>query len=93
MSWEAIVRSFFWGDDYTFSLSKTVSLVQAYRMFNNLSNTGEYRVNADLGIATKLTKWLNWNVSASDRFLSNPSPGRKRNDFLYTTGVGVTFTR
>ena len=71
-----------------FSLSKTVSLVQAYRMFNNLSNTGEYRVNGDLGISFKLTRWLNWNTSLSDRFLSNPVAGRKRNDFLYTRGVG-----
>ena len=84
---------FYWGDDYTFKFSKAVSLVQGFRMFDNLSNTGEYRVNFDLGIATKLTKWLNWNVSASDRYLSNPSPGRKTNDFLYTTGLGVTFTR
>jgi hypothetical protein len=84
---------FFWGDDYNFALTKTVSLVQAYRMFNNLSNTGQYRVNGDLGISIKLTKWLNWNTSLSDRFLSNPVAGRKRNDFLYTAGLGVTFAQ
>jgi putative salt-induced outer membrane protein YdiY len=81
---------FYWGDDYSYQLSKAVSLIQTYRMFNNLSNTGEYRVNFDLGLSTKLTKWLNWSAAASDRYLSNPSPGRKRNDFLYTTGIGVT---
>jgi Protein of unknown function, DUF481 len=84
---------FFWGDDYNFALSKSVSLVQAFRMFNNLSNTGEYRVNGDLGISFKLTRWLNWNTSLSDRFLSNPVAGRKRNDFLYTAGLGVTFAQ
>jgi len=84
---------FFWGDDYTFQLSKTVSVVQAYRMFNNLSDTGAYRVNFDLGLSAKLNRFLNWNASASDRYLSNPVPGRKTNDFLYTTGVGVTFAR
>jgi putative salt-induced outer membrane protein YdiY len=84
---------FFWGDDYNFNLTKGITLVQDYRMFNNLSNTGEYRVNFDLGIAAKLTRWLNWNVSASDRYLTNPAPGRKTNDFLYTTGLGVTFAR
>jgi len=84
---------FFWGDDYSYALSKTIALVQAFRMFNNLSRTGEYRVNFDLGLSAKLTKWLNWNASASDRLLSDPAPGRKRNDFLYTTGLGVTFAR
>lgn len=82
---------FFWGDDYTLQLTKSVSLVQGFRMFNNLSNTGEYRINFDFGITAKLTKWLNWNGSASDRYLSNPLPGNKTNDFIYTTGIGVKF--
>jgi hypothetical protein len=83
----------FWGDDYSLAISKTITVAQAYRMFNNLSRTGEYRVNFDLAISTKLTRFLNWTTSASDRFLSNPVVGRKRNDFLYTTGLGVTFAR
>jgi putative salt-induced outer membrane protein YdiY len=84
---------FFWGNDSNFVISRTMALVQSYRMFNNLSNTGEYRVNGDVGISTKLTKWLSWNISASDRYLSNPVAGRKRNDFLYTAGLGVTLAR
>jgi hypothetical protein len=60
-------------------------------MFNNLSDTGAYRVNADLSFVTKDRKWLSWNVALSDRYLSNPVPGRKTNDWLYTTGLGVTF--
>jgi hypothetical protein len=84
---------FFWGDDYTFRISRMVALVQGYRMFNNLSNTGEYRVTFDLSVATKLTRWLNWTVTSGDRFLTNPVLGRKRNDFVYTTGVGVTLAR
>jgi hypothetical protein len=62
-------------------------------MFNNLSDTGTYRVNGDLGLSTKIAKWLTWNLALSDRYLSNPAPGRKTNDFLYTTGLGITFAR
>jgi len=29
----------------------------------------------------------------SDRYLSNPVPGRKSNDWLYTTGLGITLAR
>jgi hypothetical protein len=82
---------FFWGDEYAYRLSGTSSLTQSFRMFNNLSQTGEYRVNFDLGMVTKLRRWLSWNVALSDRYLSNPVPGRKTNDWLYTTGVGLTF--
>jgi putative salt-induced outer membrane protein YdiY len=81
----------FWGDDYTLKLLGASSLIQSFRMFNDLSHTGNYRINADLGISTKLRKWLTWTVSLSDRYLSDPAPGRKTNDWLYTTGLGVTF--
>ncbi|HVW85588.1 MAG TPA: DUF481 domain-containing protein [Bryobacteraceae bacterium] len=83
----------FWGDEYSLKVSSATSLVQSFRMFNDLTNTGTYRVNFDIGASTKISKWLNWNLSLSDRFLSDPAPGRKTNDFLYTTGLGITFAR
>jgi small nuclear ribonucleoprotein (snRNP)-like protein len=83
----------FWGDEYTLKLTGASSLTQSFRMFNNLSDTGAYRVNLDLGVATRIKKWLSWNLALSDRYLSNPVPGRKSNDWLYTTGLGITFAR
>jgi putative salt-induced outer membrane protein YdiY len=83
----------YWGDEYSFKLSAATSLVQSFRMFHDLTNTGGRRVNFDIGASTKLSKWLTWNVSLSDRYLNRPAPGRKTNDFLYTTGLGVTFAR
>jgi putative salt-induced outer membrane protein YdiY len=84
---------FYWGDEYSYKLSGSTSLVQSFRMFNDLTHRGDYRVNFDIGSSTKLAKWLTWNVSLSDRYLNNPAPGRKTNDFLYTTGLGITFER
>jgi hypothetical protein len=83
----------YWGDEYTLKLNASTSLTQSYRMFNDLTNTGDYRVNFDIGLGAKLMKWLSWNLSVSDRYVSNPAPGRKTNDFLYTTGIGITFAR
>jgi len=62
-------------------------------MFDNLNNGGEYRMNFDLGTATTLRKWLSWQVTASDRYLSNPVFGRRTNDLLLTTGFRVSFAR
>lgn len=81
----------YWGDNYNLKLPGAGSLIQSFRMFNNLSNTGAYRVNFDVGLSTKLKKSLTWNLALSDRYLSNPAPGRKTNDWLYTTGLGLTF--
>jgi hypothetical protein len=50
-------------------------------------------VNFDPGANTKISRWLTWNVTASDRYVAIPNPGRKTNDFLYSTGLGVTFSR
>jgi hypothetical protein len=83
----------YWGNDYGLNLNKATTLTQSYRMFNNLTETGAYRINFDLGLSTKIAKWLSWNVSISDRYLSNAAPGRKTNDFLYTTGIGIAFAK
>lgn len=83
----------YFGDDFAFKLSPVTSLYQNSRFFTNMAEAGQYRANFDLGANTKLTRWLTWNASVSDRYLSRPVVGRKHNDFLYTTGLGVTFSR
>jgi putative salt-induced outer membrane protein YdiY len=84
---------FFWGDEYKFKLNSVTQLVQSYRMFHNLNDTATYRINFDVNLATRLKSWLKWNVSLSNRYLSTPAPGRKTNDLLYSTGLGITFAR
>jgi len=81
----------YFGDQWTYAFSKDTTIVQSFRMFPNLSDTGSYRMNFDLGANTRIFKWLIWNLAVSDRFLSNPVPGRQKNDLLYTTGIGVSF--
>lgn len=81
----------YFGDDFTYKLNTVTSVYQNLRFFPNLSNTGEYRWNLDLGANTRLTRWLTWNLALSNRLLSNPVPGRQKNDLLYTTGIGLTF--
>lgn len=83
----------YWGNNFSYQLNSRTSLTQSYRMFNNLSTSGQYRVNFDLGAATSLTDWLTWNIAFSDRYLSDPVPGRKNNDLLYSTGFGFSFGR
>jgi len=82
---------FFWGDDYSLKLRGTSSLVQTFRMFHDISHPGTFRMNGDVGISTRWRGWFTWTVSLSDRYLSDPAVGRKTNDWLYSTGLGVTF--
>ncbi|MCS7023423.1 MAG: DUF481 domain-containing protein [Bryobacteraceae bacterium] len=83
----------YWGDDLAVKLSANTSLVQSFRMFNNLRDGQFYRVNFDFGLVTKLSTWLTWNAQFSDRYLNVPVPGRQKNDLIYSTGFGFTFSR
>ena len=81
------------GDNLFYKVSKATTVTQATRLFTNLSDTGSYRLNFDLGANTVLKKWLGWHVTASDRFLSNPVQGRQRNDLLISTGFRLSFAK
>jgi putative salt-induced outer membrane protein YdiY len=81
------------GNDFVHRVSAVTSLRQAFRMNANLSNPGEYRMTLDVAAVTAINKWLGWQVSASDRFLSNPVLGRQRNDLLLSTGLRLTFAK
>ena len=83
----------FFGDDWSYKLSAISSLNQSFRVFPNLSSAGDYRMNFDLGAITRFKKWLSWQVTVSDRFLSDPVAGLKRNDVLLTTGFRIGFAR
>ena len=82
----------FWGNDFSYKFSKRLGLTERYRMFNNLTDAGVYRQNFDTAVTVTLMKWLTWNASLSDGFVSNPVGAFKKNDFLYSTGFGVMFT-
>jgi putative salt-induced outer membrane protein YdiY len=83
----------YWGDELLWKLHGKSSLKQSFRMFNNLSDTGSYRVNFDLGIDSQIWKSLSWQITGSDRYITNPAPGRKTNDLLISAGIRFTFSR
>ena len=50
------------------------------------------RVSLDSSAAHKLSNWLSWQATLSNRYLSNPPGGREKNDLLFTTGLRLTFS-
>jgi putative salt-induced outer membrane protein YdiY len=79
------------GDDFMHKLGKSTVLTEQLYIYPDLSNTGQYRAALDIGIVTKVKKWLGWQTTASDRYLSDPIPGTKSNDLIITTGLTFTF--
>jgi putative salt-induced outer membrane protein YdiY len=81
------------GEEYVRKFSEAFSLNQKLVFYPNMTDTGSYRMNFDMAAVTVIRRWLSWQVTASDRFLSNPVQGRKKNDVLLTTGLRITFAK
>ena len=64
-----------------------MSIKEQLFFFPNLSDGGEYRINFDTSLVTDVTRHIAWQLTLSDRYLSNPPPGLKQNDLLLTTGI------
>ena len=77
------------GEDLSYQLTSLTSITQRLAVFPNMSDAGEFRLTFDTTAVTRLNDWLSWQVTVSDRFLSNPTPGKKQNDMLFTTGIRI----
>ena len=50
------------------------------------------RVVSTVITVTKLNKWLGWQNSFGDIYVSNPPLGTKKNDLQISTGLNISFT-
>jgi putative salt-induced outer membrane protein YdiY len=79
------------GEELSHQVSERVILKERFVLFPNLTESGEYRFAFDASVATTIKNWLAWQVTFSDRYISNPLPGIKKNDLILTTGLRITF--
>ena len=80
------------GEEFMHNIHKSTVLTQTFYFYPDLSQTGEYRGTFNFGTVTKISKWLGWQNSFGDIYVSNPPNGKKQNDILLTTGLNVSFT-
>jgi len=79
------------GETFNARLNSRTTVTEQFSIYPNISETGTYRFQFDATAATRLKNWLSWQVTYSDRYLSNPLPGFKSNDLILSTGVRLTF--
>jgi hypothetical protein len=79
------------GDELDYKLNNRAGISERMTFYPNLSQRGEYFVTLDTTATTKLYKWISWQLTFSDRYLTNPVPGTQKNDLLLTTGLRMTF--
>jgi putative salt-induced outer membrane protein YdiY len=81
------------GEELNHKVSRSTTVREKLSLYPNISSIGDYRLNFDSSIVTQLSRWLSWQASLSDRYLTDPVPGKKKNDVLLTTGLRVTFDK
>jgi putative salt-induced outer membrane protein len=81
------------GQQFTEKFGKnTIFTEQAY-IFPDLQDTSQYRFTLNSTLSTKIKSFLSWQTSVGNIYVTNPPAGTKDNDFILTTGLGITFNK
>lgn len=79
------------GETFNTKLNSRMTISEQFSFFPNMSDTGNYRFQFDTTAATKLKNWLSWQVTYSDRYLSNPLSGfrKERSDSFHRGALDI----
>jgi len=78
------------GETFSKHLFANTDFKQRGFFYPDLTNSSQYNAALDAGLSTKVYKRLSWQLTFSDRYTSYPLPGKKSNDLLFSTGVGLS---
>ena len=80
------------GENFTKKLGAGSALTEDFTFYPDLTDISEYRLALDAGWTTQIKKWLGWQITLSDRYISNPPIlGTKDNDVVLSTGLKFSF--
>jgi hypothetical protein len=79
------------GEEFDTKLGGRSTFSETFNYFPNISGPSGYRYTFNSVLSTAISKWLGWQFSLSDNFISNPPGGIKKNDLLLSTGLRLTF--
>jgi hypothetical protein len=80
------------GEDFKHAFGSSTTVSEDFTFYPDLSNTGSYNFAFDGAVSTKVSKWLGWQMTLSDRYVSNaPIANTKPNDVVFSTGLTASF--
>jgi len=79
------------GETFSTKLGGRSTFSETFNYFPNLSGPSGYRYTFNSVLSTAVSRWLAWQFSLNDNFLSNPPTGIKRNDLILSTGLRLSF--
>ena len=79
------------GEELHSKITARTTIGERFVFYPNMSNLGQYRYQLNATSATVIKKWLSWQITVTDGYLSNPPFGLKSNDLLLSTGLRVVW--
>jgi putative salt-induced outer membrane protein YdiY len=79
------------GERLSWKITSWLGLDNSFNFYPSLTDAGEYRLDTSSALSTQITQRFSFNTTFTDRYLSRPLPGRRKNEIVVTTGLGVTF--
>jgi putative salt-induced outer membrane protein YdiY len=80
------------GQAFMHKLGAGTVLTETFTVYPSLDQLDQYSFSLDAGVVTKINKWLAWQTSLSDRYVSNPPiAGTVPNDVILSTGINISF--
>jgi len=81
------------GEVFIHKFGAITTLDENFYFYPDLSDLSQYRFSLDASAVTKINKWLGWQLSIGDRYITNPPiPHTKSNDLILSTGLNLTFS-
>ena len=77
------------GQTLSHRFNPRLSLKEQFFVFPNLTDGGTYRMNFDGSLVADITRRIGWQLTLSDRYLSDPPVGFEKNDLILTTGLKI----
>ncbi len=79
------------GEELHTKIAKRTTIGERFVFYPNMSDLGQYRYQFSATSATLIKKWLSWQVTFTDGYLSNPPFGLKSNDLLLSSGLRIVW--
>ena len=80
------------GEDFKHQFGTNTTVSEDFNFYPDLNDTGQYNFAFDSAMNSKISKWFGWQMTFSDRYVSNPPiAGTKSNDVVFSTGLTASF--
>ncbi len=79
------------GEKVQWKIAPWLRVENSLNFYPAVNWAGRYRFDGIASVNTQINSHFSFNTTVTDHYLSRPLPGKQKNDFVLTTGLGLRF--